>query len=494
MKPEVDLVLGNRYRLMELIAVGGMGEVWVAEDEHLGRRVAAKVLRPEFAGDTAFLERLRAEARNSAGLSHQNIAVMYDYGEQEGSGFLIMELVVGEPFSDLLAREGPLDPLQVLPILAQTARGLHTAHMGGVVHRDVKPANLLITPDGYVKITDFGIAIGANQAPMTAAGMVMGTAQYLPPEQAMGKAATGLGDIYALGVIGYEALVGNRPFTGKTQVDIAFAHVNQPVPPMPAHIDRRVRGIIMSMLAKDPEDRPRSAASLARIIEELLPYLDPPTTSSDGGARPPASRADESASGKSAGAREESTAGAREAQAAPAPDRPEQNPPPEPGAARDGAPQATGTPGAAEAEVSTGHTAEPEDEAAEGSPRPLEPTGPVEIKTNVPVRPPAAVTKATPAVNWQPIGGIYGSERAIHRGEDRREEPGGSETSANNPSTPIAGVTRRSLRRWPPWKSGATALAIALMLTPGLTRLEHSAGPIVVDSSSSIMSERPIGG
>ncbi|HLS02422.1 MAG TPA: serine/threonine-protein kinase, partial [Beutenbergiaceae bacterium] len=274
MKPEPGLLLGKRYRLVELIAVGGMGEVWVAVDEHLDRRVAAKVLRPEFVGDEVFLDRLRSEARNSAGLAHQNIAAMYDYGEEDGSGFLIMELVVGEPFSDLLAREGRLSPLQVLPILAQTARGLHYAHMAGVVHRDVKPSNLLITPDGYVKITDFGIAIGANQAPMTAAGMVMGTAQYLPPEQAMGKAATGLGDIYALGVIGYEALVGRRPFTGKTQVDIAFAHVNERVPPMPDSIDPRVRDIIMSMLAKNPEYRPRSAASLARIIEELLPHLD----------------------------------------------------------------------------------------------------------------------------------------------------------------------------------------------------------------------------
>jgi len=484
-KPEVDLVLGNRYRLVELIAVGGMGEVWVAEDEHLGRRVAAKVLRPEFAGDTAFLERLRAEARNSAGLSHQNIAVMYDYGEQEGSGFLIMELVVGEPFSDLLAREGPLDPLQVLPILAQTARGLHTAHMGGVVHRDVKPANLLITPDGYVKITDFGIAIGANQAPMTAAGMVMGTAQYLPPEQAMGKAATGLGDIYALGVIGYEALVGNRPFTGKTQVDIAFAHVNQPVPPMPKHIDPRVRGIIMSMLAKDPEDRPRSAASLARIIEELLPHLDPPGANSGGSVLPTGPRTDDDAGGDAASAREVD----------PAADRREQEPPARAGASSAAGSLETGTPGpAGEADASS--TAESGDAApAEGSQRPLEPTGPVEIKTNVPVRPPAAVTKATPAVNWQPIGGLYGSERAAHRGDDRREKPAeSSETTANNPSTPIAGVTRRSLRRWPPWKSGATALVLALMLTPGLTRLEHSAGSIVVDSSSSIMSERPIGG
>lgn len=488
MKPEVDLVLGNRYRLVELIAVGGMGEVWVAEDEHLGRRVAAKVLRPEFAGDTAFLERLRAEARNSAGLSHQNIAVMYDYGEQEGSGFLIMELVIGEPFSDLLAREGPLDPLQVLPILAQTARGLHTAHMGGVVHRDVKPANLLITPDGYVKITDFGIAIGANQAPMTAAGMVMGTAQYLPPEQAMGKAATGLGDIYALGVIGYEALVGKRPFTGKTQVDIAFAHVNQPVPPMPKHIDPRVREIIMSMLAKDPEDRPRSAASLARIIEELLPHLDPPGADSADGTLPPAPHPDETAGSN--------TAGPRAGDAAPAPDRREQGPAAEAGIARNDASRETDIPGHAALDGAGRKPGERDDRsAAEGSQRLLEPTGPVEIKTNVPVRPPAAVTKATPSVNWQPVGGIYGSERAAHRSEDRREEPAeSSETSAANPSTPIAGVTRRSLRRWPPWKSGATALVIALMLTPGLIRLEHSDGSIVVDSSSSIMSERPIGG
>ncbi|QGH68141.1 serine/threonine-protein kinase [Pseudactinotalea sp. HY158] len=275
MKPVEGLLLGERYRLLDLIAIGGMGEVWAALDEHLERRVAAKVLRPEFAGDAAFLGRLRAEARNAAGLSHQNIAAMYDYGEQDDSGYLIMELVIGEPFSDLLARERTLDAVQVLPILAQTARGLHTAHMGGVVHRDIKPSNLLITPDGYVKITDFGIALGANQAPMTATGMVMGTAQYLPPEQAMGRAATGLGDIYALGVIGYEALVGRRPFTGKTQVDIAFAHVNEEVPPMPDRIDARVRDLIGSMLAKDPEDRPRSAASLARMIEELLPELAP---------------------------------------------------------------------------------------------------------------------------------------------------------------------------------------------------------------------------
>ena len=286
MTPEAGLVLGGRYELISRIAVGGMGEVWTAMDLHLHRRVAAKVLRAEFAGDKAFLDRLRAEARNSAALSHQNIAAIYDYGEQVGSGYLIMELVHGEPLAELLARERTLEPAQLLPILGQTARALHTAHMAGVVHRDVKPSNILITADGHVKITDFGISVGSNQAPMTAAGMVMGTAQYLPPEQAMGRAATGAGDIYALGVVAYEALAGRRPFTGSTQVDIAFAHVNQPVPPLPDVIDVRVRDVVMQMLDKDPERRPRSAASLARMLEELAGRLGVtagPRATPDGG-------------------------------------------------------------------------------------------------------------------------------------------------------------------------------------------------------------------
>jgi len=292
--PAVGLQLGGRYTLRERIAIGGMGEVWIAWDEHLYRNVVAKVLRAEYVGEQPFLDRLRTEARNTAGISHQNVAAMYDYGEDDGSGYLIMEYVPGEPLSELLARERTLDATQVLPILAQAARGLHAAHRGGVVHRDIKPANLLLTPDGYVKITDFGISLGVNQAPMTAAGMVMGTAQYLPPEQAMGRAATAAGDIYALGVVAYEALVGRRPYTGKTQVDIAFAHVNQPLPPLPEHIDARVRAVVEQMLAKDPEQRPRSAASLARALEELARDLhvavEPVDTPPEGAPELPISR------------------------------------------------------------------------------------------------------------------------------------------------------------------------------------------------------------
>ena len=214
MKTASGLLLGERYRLVRQIAVGGMGEVWEGYDDALARPVAVKVLRSEFAGDRGFLERFRTEARNSASLSHPNIAQLFDYGEQEGSGFLIMELVVGEPLSDLLEREPVLPTRRLLPILAQTARALHAAHLAGVVHRDVKPGNILLGRGGRVKITDFGVSLARNQVTMTATGMVMGTAQYLSPEQAVGKPATPLSDLYSLGIIAYEALVGHRPFTG----------------------------------------------------------------------------------------------------------------------------------------------------------------------------------------------------------------------------------------------------------------------------------------
>jgi len=193
--PVEGLALHGRYRLVSRIAVGGMGEVWLAHDEALARNVAIKVLRSEFAGDAGFLERFRTEARNSARLSHPNIAALYDYGEQDGSAYLVMELIIGEPMSDLLDRQPVLPTSRLLPILAQTARALHAAHVAGVVHRDVKPGNILLATSGRVKITDFGISMAANQIPMTASGMVMGTAQYLSPEQALGRAATGTSDV-----------------------------------------------------------------------------------------------------------------------------------------------------------------------------------------------------------------------------------------------------------------------------------------------------------
>ncbi|MFI2104516.1 serine/threonine-protein kinase [Isoptericola sp. NPDC019693] len=269
MRPATGLALGERYRLTRRIAIGGMGEVWVADDGYLGREVAVKVLREEYTGNEDFLRRLRTEARNSAALSHPNIAQMYDYGEQDGAGFLVMELVLGEPLADLLEREPVVAPRKLLPILAATARGLHHAHLAKVVHRDVKPGNILLEHGGSVKITDFGVSLAANQAPMTATGMVMGTAQYLSPEQAVGQPATAASDVYALGVVAYEATAGKRPFTGSTPVDIAVAHVNAPVPPLPTHVHPGLADVIGRMLEKDPSRRPESAASLAGELETL---------------------------------------------------------------------------------------------------------------------------------------------------------------------------------------------------------------------------------
>lgn len=274
MKPTTGLMLGSRYRLERQIAVGGMGEVWVAHDVSLARDVAVKVLREEFAGNQDFLDRLRTEARNSAGLSHTNIAQLYDYGEQAGSGYLVMELVTGEPMNDLLEREPILPPRRLLPILSQTARALHAAHVGGVIHRDIKPGNILLEHGTTVKITDFGVSLAANQIPMTATGMVMGTAQYLSPEQAIGKPATGASDIYALGIVAYESLIGHRPFTGPTAVDIAVAHVNQEVPPLPNTVQPDLAELVMQMLLKDPAKRPRSGASLASVLDDLATSIE----------------------------------------------------------------------------------------------------------------------------------------------------------------------------------------------------------------------------
>ncbi|TKR27468.1 serine/threonine protein kinase [Cellulomonas hominis] len=307
MRPAPGVVLGGRYRLTRQIAVGGMGEVWAAHDESLARDIAIKVLREEYAGDTGFLERFRTEARNAGSLSHSGIAALFDYGEQDGSAFLAMELIVGEPMSDLLEREPVLPPRRLLPILAQTARALHAAHEAGVVHRDVKPGNILITPTGKVKITDFGVSLSSNQVPMTATGMVMGTAQYLSPEQAVGGPATAASDMYALGIVAYEALVGHRPFTGPTAVDIAVAHVNTPVPPLPPSVDRQIARLVMRLLAKDPADRPRTAEELADLFDALVPHTpaggSAPVSIVPGRAVSSAGGARAAAAGTGAGAR-----------------------------------------------------------------------------------------------------------------------------------------------------------------------------------------------
>ena len=269
MRPTSGITLGGRYQLTERIAIGGMGEVWKAKDQVLGRTNAVKILKEEYTGDTNFLRRFRAEAQHTALLNHPGVANVYDYGEEDGSGYLVMELVPGPPLSSILEKEKVLSPDRTLNIMSQTARALSAAHAQGLVHRDVKPGNLLITPQGRVKVTDFGIARLADQVPLTATGQVMGTAQYLAPEQATGQQATGSSDIYSLGVIGYECLVGHRPFSGESQIAIALAQVNDPPPPLPESIPQPVRALIMSMLAKNPKDRPANATALADAADAL---------------------------------------------------------------------------------------------------------------------------------------------------------------------------------------------------------------------------------
>ena len=269
MRPTQGVSFGGRYELDSRIAVGGMGEVWEATDHVIGRTVAIKILKDEYMGDPGFLERFRAEARHAALVNHEGIASVFDYGEENGSAFLVMELVPGEALSTILERDGSLSTDKTLDIVAQTASALQAAHAAGLVHRDIKPGNLLITPDGRVKITDFGIARIADQVPLTATGQVMGTVQYLSPEQASGHAASPATDIYSLGIVAYECLAGKRPFTGESQVAIAMAQINDEPPPLPASVPEPVVNLVMAMIAKKPVERPASAAAVSRAAIAL---------------------------------------------------------------------------------------------------------------------------------------------------------------------------------------------------------------------------------
>ena len=262
-------LIHGRYRLDMRLAQGGMGEVWRGYDIQLGRPVAIKALRGDVNNVEAKLRRLRTEAHNSANLAHPNIAALFEYYEHDGIGFLIMEYVPSSSLAEIYHDRGALNPIELLPILIQTARGLFVAHSHGVVHRDVKPANIMVSSDGEVKITDFGVSYSTNQEQITQDGMVVGTAQYISPEQAQGKQATPRSDIYSLGVVAYEGLSGHRPFTGATAVDIAAAHVNEPVPELPDLVDFQLAQFVMAMLSKDPLDRPADALSVSKTLTRI---------------------------------------------------------------------------------------------------------------------------------------------------------------------------------------------------------------------------------
>ena len=256
-------MLADRYRLDDRIATGGMGEVWRAVDLVLGRPVAVKLLRNDYAQHPETIERFRAEARHTAAVSHPGIAQMYDYVEPRPGHppFLVMELVEGVPLTEPLAH-GPLDPARVMDVVAQAAAGLYAAHAVGLVHRDIKPGNLLVSPDGTVKITDFGIAYAAGSAPLTRTGALIGTPAYLAPERVTGASAGPASDLYSLGIVAYECLTGAQPFTG-TPMEVALSHQYRSLPPLPPAVPLPVAALVAELTARDPAGRPADAGEVA---------------------------------------------------------------------------------------------------------------------------------------------------------------------------------------------------------------------------------------
>jgi serine/threonine-protein kinase len=254
-----------------------MGGVYVARDERLDRRVAIKVLKDELAQDPRFVERFRREARSVAALSHPNVATVYDYGEEEGRHFIVMELVEGRDLSRVLREEGPLDPERGARVGAGVARALEHAHAAGVIHRDIKPANIMLSPGDRVKVTDFGIARAIGETSLTATGSVMGTAQYISPEQASGEAVGPRSDTYSLGIVLFEMLTGTVPFTGDNALAVAMKHVNENVPApsernlnMPEALDQ----IVAKATKREPNDRFAAASDMADELESIAVSLE----------------------------------------------------------------------------------------------------------------------------------------------------------------------------------------------------------------------------
>ncbi len=272
---ETPRIYSGRYELTHLIARGGMAQVYRAMDRQLERPVALKVLFPELSVDRTFVERFRREAQAAANLSHPNIVPVFDWGEDDGSYFIVMEYVEGRPLSAVLRDPQRMPPRQIATIGAGVAAALAFAHRHGVVHRDVKPGNVLITPDGDVKVTDFGIARAMNtEESLTQTGAVMGTAAYFSPEQAEGKGVDSRSDIYSLGVVLYEMAVGRPPFTGDSPVAVASKHVrDMPVLPREANptVPPALEAVIMKAMAKNPDDRYGSAEELRA---DLLRFAD----------------------------------------------------------------------------------------------------------------------------------------------------------------------------------------------------------------------------
>ena len=271
--PRSNKYVGGRYRLIELLGSGGMATIYRATDTQLGRDVALKLLRPEYLRDPDFASRFRQEAPAAASLSHPNVVTVYDFGEDPSGPYIVMELVDGEDLSTILRRSGALGPRQVARIGSGVARALAAAHARGLVHRDVKPGNILIGTDGQVKVADFGIARAIAEAQVTLPGMTLGSVHYFSPEQARGEQATTSSDTYSLGIVLYEMLTGVRPWEGDSAASVALARLSGPIPD-PATVRPSVppdlASITRKALALDPNDRWPSAAAMADALDATL--------------------------------------------------------------------------------------------------------------------------------------------------------------------------------------------------------------------------------
>jgi eukaryotic-like serine/threonine-protein kinase len=262
-------VIDGRYKVVERLGSGGMADVFLAEDDQLGRKVALKLLHRRFSEDPGFVERFRREAQSAAGLQHPNVVSVYDRGAYDGTYYIAMEYLPGRSLKQLIRQEAPLDPVRAIDITIQILKAARFAHRHGVIHRDLKPHNVIVDDAGHVKVTDFGIA-RAGASDMTETGSIMGTAQYLSPEQAQGHAVSASSDLYSVGVVLYELLTGRVPFDAEAAVTIALKHVSE-APTAPTQINPRIppelEHVVMWTLNKNPADRPKDADELIAALE-----------------------------------------------------------------------------------------------------------------------------------------------------------------------------------------------------------------------------------
>src|SRR5215216_6766715 len=263
-------ILNDRYELEQKIGEGGMARVYRGRDLRLNRQVAIKVLHSHYASDTNFLQRFHHEAQAAANLRHPNIVDVYDVGQDGDTHYIVMEYVAGSDLKALLMRSGALPIEQAVYVSECAANGLDAAHRVGLVHRDIKPQNIIVGPGGQVKITDFGIAKSALSTAMTETGVTFGTADYISPEQARGQPATPRSDIYSLGVTLYEMLTGRLPFTGDSAIGVAMQHVSAEPPPPRMYAPRipaQLEALVLRALSKDPAQRPATGREFARQIQ-----------------------------------------------------------------------------------------------------------------------------------------------------------------------------------------------------------------------------------